>query len=108
MKRSLLFVLVIAVVAVAIPVLLTRFGPQTPIDAYQPHSNDGQTIFIEACSKCHGERGEGSPLGSRLAGRRIPQRQVEGRVRGGGGGMPKFPHIREEALENLSTHVNRL
>ena len=107
MNRALLFTVGVAG-ALGAGLLLTFSGPRTPVDAYQPRSQDGQTIFVEACAKCHGMRGEGSPLGLRLAGRRIPPRQVELRVQSGGGEMPRFPHIQEGALGNLAAYVSRL
>lgn len=107
MSRVLLFALGVTGALGAI-YLFTFSAPPPPSDAYEPRSQEGETIFVEACAKCHGMRGEGSPLGPRLAGRRIPPRQVQAQVQRGGGGMPRFPHVRERALTNVAAYVNRL
>lgn len=72
---------------------------------YKPDSEDGGTIFMEACRPCHA--GPSSPGGS-LAGRGLTERQVVARLKSGGRGMPAFPGITGEARENLVDFVVRM
>jgi quinoprotein glucose dehydrogenase len=61
----------------------------------------GKSIYLRDCAACHGDSGQGSPpqfpalagIGSRM-----DARQFAERVRQGGGRMPGFPHLQNEAL----------
>jgi mono/diheme cytochrome c family protein len=70
--------------------------------SYKPDSQDGGTIFMEACRPCHA--GPSSPGGG-LAGRNLTARQVVARLQSGGRGMPAFPGISGEARDNLVRFV---
>ncbi len=67
--------------------------------------NTGKSLYLRDCAACHGESRQGSPpqfpslidLGTRVT----PAQFVE-RVRKGGGRMPAFPQIQDEALEALT------
>ena len=78
-------------------------------DEYLPQGTEGAVIFEEACARCHGENGVGDgPEGPRLAGGGTDPELVKQRVRVGEGRMPRFPNIRDMALENLAEHVHGL
>ena len=72
---------------------------------YKPDTDDGGTIFMEACRPCHA--GPSSPGGS-LTGRNFTERQVAARLSSGGKGMPSFPGIKGEARTNLIRFVVRM
>ncbi len=72
---------------------------------YKPDTEDGGTIFMEACRPCHA--GPSSPGGS-LAGRNLTERQVADRLSSGGKGMPSFPGITGQARTNLIRFVVRM
>jgi quinoprotein glucose dehydrogenase len=61
----------------------------------------GKSIYLRDCAACHGDSGQGSPpqfpslVG--IASRMTPAQMAE-RVNKGGGRMPAFPHLQEEAL----------
>ncbi len=73
--------------------------------AYKPDTDDGGTIFMEACRPCHS--GPSSPGGS-LAGRNLTDPKVAGRLDSGGKGMPSFPGIKGQARTNLIRFVVRM
>jgi mono/diheme cytochrome c family protein len=71
---------------------------------YKPASDDGATIYMEACASCH-QGGEAGPSLARLG---LTADQVEARLRRGGKGMPSFPGIRGKARASLADFVVRL
>jgi quinoprotein glucose dehydrogenase len=68
----------------------------------------GKSIYLRDCAACHGDSGQGSPPQfpslRDLQGRLAPGEFVE-RVRKGGGRMPAFPHLQEEALQALVSYL---
>jgi len=64
----------------------------------------GKSIYLRDCAACHGDSGQGSPpqfpslVG--IASRMTPEQMAE-RVRKGGGRMPAFPHLQNEALDAI-------
>jgi quinoprotein glucose dehydrogenase len=61
----------------------------------------GRSIYLRDCAACHGDSGQGSPPQfPALAGigNRMDAKQFAERVRQGGGRMPGFPHLQNEAL----------
>lgn len=70
--------------------------------------NTGKSLYLRDCAACHGESRQGSPpqfpslvdLGARLK----PEQFTE-RVRKGGGRMPAFPQLQDEALEALTAYL---
>jgi quinoprotein glucose dehydrogenase len=70
--------------------------------------NTGKSIYLRDCAACHGENRQGSPpqfpalvdLGARFT-----HEQFVERVRKGGGRMPAFPQLQNEAIEALATYL---
>lgn len=68
----------------------------------------GKSIYLRDCAACHGDTGQGSPpqfpalngIGQRMT----PELFAE-RVRNGGGRMPGFPHLQDEALVALTAFL---
>ena len=68
----------------------------------------GKSLYLRDCAACHGDSGRGSPpqfpalieIGKRLA----PEQFAE-RVHKGGGRMPAFPNLQNEALQAISTFL---
>ncbi len=72
-------------------------------------TGDGAALYAQTCAACHGERGEGRrELGNPLRGRALPPAYIKEVVRRGRNRMPALPHIRGEALENVTRFVNEL
>ncbi len=72
-------------------------------------TGEGAAVYAQTCAACHGERGEGRrELGNPLRGRALPLAYIKEVIRRGRNRMPALPHIRGEALENVSRYVNRL
>jgi quinoprotein glucose dehydrogenase len=61
----------------------------------------GKTIYLRDCAACHGDTGQGSPPQfpalARIGSRMKPP-EFAALVRKGGGRMPGFPHLQDEAL----------
>jgi PQQ-dependent dehydrogenase (methanol/ethanol family) len=77
-------------------------------------AQDGQKLFVEHCSGCHGAEAEGRDMGPRLAGTRrmrgMSEQQVrtviaQGRV---SSGMPAFGHLPPADLAALAKFVRSL
>lgn len=70
--------------------------------------NTGRSLYLRDCAACHGESRQGSPpqfpslvdIGARFT----PGQFIE-RVRKGGGRMPAFPQLQDEALEALTAYL---
>jgi quinoprotein glucose dehydrogenase len=65
----------------------------------------GKSIYLRDCAACHGDSGMGSPPQfPSLAGiaSRMTAEQFAERVRKGGGRMPAFPHLQNEALDAIA------
>jgi quinoprotein glucose dehydrogenase len=66
----------------------------------------GRTIYLRDCAACHGENGQGSPPQfpalTSLEGR-MKRADFAARVRAGGGRMPAFPHVTNDAMDALVT-----
>ncbi|MFQ5915743.1 MAG: c-type cytochrome [Nitrospinota bacterium] len=77
-------------------------------DRYQPNTASGSVIFLQACARCHGAKGEGTALAVPLKGRKIPPERVQAQVSSGAERMPRFPNITGEALKSLSEFVRDL
>lgn len=68
----------------------------------------GKSIYLRDCAACHGDTGQGSPpqfpalngIGQRMT----PELFAE-RVRNGGGRMPGFPHLQNEALVAMTAFL---
>jgi quinoprotein glucose dehydrogenase len=64
----------------------------------------GKSIYLRDCAACHGDSARGSPPQfpalTGIAGRMTPEAFAE-RVRKGGGRMPAFPNIQDEALDAI-------
>ena len=73
---------------------------------YKPQTDDPAVIYHEACSKCHGENGEGG-------GAMISQFRLEGKsaqeikdtIRSGSFIMPAFTAIRQDTLDRLADYL---
>jgi len=64
----------------------------------------GRSIYLRDCAACHGESGQGSPPQfPSLVGidRKFTPQEFAARVRQGGGRMPGFPQLQDEAVEAL-------
>jgi quinoprotein glucose dehydrogenase len=69
----------------------------------------GKSIYLRDCAACHGDSGLGSPPQfPSLAGirSRMPRGEFAERVRKGGGRMPAFPHLQDEALHAIAMFVD--
>jgi quinoprotein glucose dehydrogenase len=69
----------------------------------------GKSIYLRDCGACHGDSGLGSPPQfPSLAGirSRMPRGEFAERVRKGGGRMPAFPHLQDEALHAIAMFVD--
>jgi quinoprotein glucose dehydrogenase len=66
----------------------------------------GRTIYRRDCAACHGDTGQGSPPQfpslTHLEGR-MKRVDFATRVRAGGGRMPAFPHVTNDAMDALVT-----
>lgn len=70
--------------------------------------NTGKSLYLRDCAACHGESRQGSPpqfpslvdIGTRLTADQFTER-----VRKGGGRMPAFPQMQDEALEALKAYL---
>jgi quinoprotein glucose dehydrogenase len=64
----------------------------------------GKSIYLRDCAACHGDSGQGSPPQfpslAGIADRLTPEQFAE-RVRKGGGRMPAFPTLQNEALQAM-------
>ena len=70
--------------------------------------NTGKSIYLRDCGACHGESRQGSPpqFPSLVdIGARLPLEQFAERIRKGGGRMPAFPHLQNEALQALGQYL---
>jgi quinoprotein glucose dehydrogenase len=70
--------------------------------------SSGKSIYLRDCAACHGDNGQGSPPQfPALAdiGNRMPAAQFAERVRKGGGRMPAFPNLQDEALHAISVFL---
>jgi quinoprotein glucose dehydrogenase len=68
----------------------------------------GKSIYLRDCAACHGDGGQGSPPqfpALTHIGHRMPADQFAERVRKGGGRMPAFPHLQDEALHAISAFL---
>jgi quinoprotein glucose dehydrogenase len=65
----------------------------------------GKSVYLRECAACHGDTGAGSPPQfpslQGIAGRMTIEQFTE-RIRKGGGRMPGFPHLQDEALHAIS------
>jgi quinoprotein glucose dehydrogenase len=66
--------------------------------------SSGKSIYLRDCAACHGDSGQGSPPQfpslTGIASRMTPVQMAE-RVHKGGGRMPAFPHLQNEALDAI-------
>jgi quinoprotein glucose dehydrogenase len=68
----------------------------------------GKSVYLRDCAACHGDTGQGSPpqfpalvnLETRLSFEQFPER-----VRKGGGRMPAFPNLQQEAMYALAMYL---
>jgi len=66
--------------------------------------SSGKSVYLRDCAACHGDSGQGSPpqfpalAGS---GARLTPEQFSERVHKGGGRMPAFPNMQDEALRAI-------
>jgi quinoprotein glucose dehydrogenase len=70
--------------------------------------NTGKSLYLRDCAACHGESRQGSPpqFPSLVdIGARLKRDQFTERVRKGGGRMPAFPQLQDEALEALTAYL---
>jgi quinoprotein glucose dehydrogenase len=69
----------------------------------------GKSIYLRDCAACHGDSGKGSPPQfpalAGVAGRMTGEKFAE-RVRKGGGRMPGFPHLQDEALDSIARYLS--
>ena len=68
----------------------------------------GKSVYLRDCAACHGDEGRGSPPQfpsiANIGNRMVPG-QFADRVRKGGGRMPGFPDLQDEALHAISTFL---
>lgn len=68
----------------------------------------GKSLYLRDCAACHGDSGHGSPPQfpdiARFAERMTIERFREV-VRKGGGRMPAFPHLQQEAIEAIGAYL---
>ncbi|MEJ0084519.1 MAG: PQQ-binding-like beta-propeller repeat protein [Pseudomonadota bacterium] len=70
--------------------------------------SSGKSIYLRDCAACHGDNGQGSPPqfpSLTNIGDRLPADQFAERVRKGGGRMPAFPNLQDEALHAINTFL---
>jgi len=70
----------------------------------------GKTIYLRECAACHGDTGLGSPPQFPALSElhyRMSLDQFRERVRKGGGRMPGFPNLQEEALQAIAAFLDR-
>ena len=68
----------------------------------------GKSIYLRDCAACHGENRQGSPPQfPSLVGvdKKFTPQEFAERVRKGGGRMPGFPQLQDEALQALSAYL---
>jgi quinoprotein glucose dehydrogenase len=68
----------------------------------------GKSIYLRDCAACHGDTGRGSPpqFPSLVnIGNRMPPEQFAERVHKGGGRMPAFPNLQDEALHAINAFL---
>lgn len=68
----------------------------------------GKSIYLRDCAACHGDSGQGSPPQFPALtgiGKRMDATQFAARVRQGGGRMPGFPHLQNEALVAVTAYL---
>jgi quinoprotein glucose dehydrogenase len=70
--------------------------------------SSGKSIYLRDCAACHGDTGQGSPPQfPALAGiaNRMSAEQFAERVHKGGGRMPAFPNLQDEALHAIGMYL---
>jgi quinoprotein glucose dehydrogenase len=80
-------------------------GSLTPNDTGR---STGKSIYLRDCAACHGDSGQGSPPqfpSLRDLEGRLEAGQFIERVRKGGGRMPAFPHLQDEAVRALVSYL---
>src|SRR5689334_19317643 len=68
----------------------------------------GKSVYLRDCAACHGDSGQGSPPQFPSLVKisdRMPAEQFADRVRKGGGRMPAFPNLQDEALHAISAFL---
>lgn len=65
----------------------------------------GRSVYLRDCAACHADTGKGSPPqfpALERIGERMDAKDFAERVRKGGGRMPAFPHLQDEALAAIT------
>ena len=102
MKRWLPFILLISIVII----MTIRFFVYGRTDPYNPQTSDPQLIYSQACSGCHGEKGEGSGfLYPNLLDSTLSRQKIIEAVRDGNMLMPAFPMIQDTSLSKLARYL---
>ena len=68
----------------------------------------GKSIYLRDCAACHGDTGLGSPPQFPTIagiGMRMPPERFAEIVHKGGGRMPAFPHLQDEALNAIGVYL---
>jgi quinoprotein glucose dehydrogenase len=66
--------------------------------------SSGKSVYLRDCAACHGDTGQGSPPqfpALARTGARMAAADFVERVRKGGGRMPAFPHLQDEAIDAI-------
>jgi len=104
MRRWLPFILLIGIALF----VTVRFFVYGRTDYYRPHTSDPELIYSQACSGCHGEKGEGSGLlYPDLLDPTLSRQDVIEAVRDGKMMMPSFPMIQDTSLSKLARFLTK-
>lgn len=76
-----------------------------PEDATNP---EGAAAYQKNCATCHGDHRQGMPPAFPAlqgVGQHLTSQQIEGRIHEGGGGMPGFPNLQGDTLNDLVRYL---
>lgn len=68
-----------------------------------------EEIFAAACTRCHGEKGQGKIMGVlKIAGTKASKEEILKALNEGGKAMPSFPKLNDEQKSALANYVKTL
>ena len=101
-KRWIPFLTIIMIIIVTVVYFL--ISSQQSI--YVPGTDSASQIYMEACSQCHGESGNGQGLiYPALRGKSLSMHEITNVIRNGGFLMPAYTKIRGDTLSNLADYI---